>query len=71
MLKTFILLATIWNAPTESNRILDVYVLDYGLSATDCTDAVMAGVSSLELDGMTVDLTSAVLSCELDTEGEF
>lgn len=70
MLKTFVLLATIWHAPSESPRMLDVYVLDYGLTGADCVAAMEEGIADLTIDG--VDLSQAVLSCEFDNgETEF
>lgn len=68
MLKTFVLLATVWHAPSESPRIHDVYVIDSNLSGEDCTNAILQGI---DYEGFTIDLQGAIFSCELDTEHDF
>lgn len=66
MLKTFVLLATVWHSPVESPKPFDVYVIDYQLTGDDCINGIIAGINSIIYAGETVDLSKATLSCELD-----
>lgn len=66
MLKTFVLLASIWNPELS---ITDTYMLDYNMSGTDCTDRLLEVYHSetMEIEpGVFVYPGDYVLSCEVD-----
>lgn len=66
MLKTFVLLASIWNPEIG---MTDTFVLDYNMTGTDCTDRLLETYHSEEMEiqpGVIVYPGDYDLSCEID-----